>query len=482
MIEITHDLLRRGRELQRVGEDFDYFLSTYVYTLDSQAGRGRQKFPDWPYLHEFANELQNNRQVEALKSRQLVISWALAGFLLQQTSYAEGATSIAVSKGGRESHEIGSRAEYIWRNLDPIVQIPMEINQTLGEFRFPNIDSKFLCLPAAPDIGRTFSAGLIIFDEMAFFPWGSQIMGSLAPILGGLGRFVGVFTPNGHDALAYPTWKDDNPDVRKIRLHYSQRPDLTPERVEKMRHALGMTDQKWSREMEHSFATPAGKPVYPAFSAKQIIPDWRVHYAGQPIITLGWDRGYHHPATIWCFVNKKDQLVVCRAKMGEDAPRDKYIPDIAIDTLTFFPEFEKSFSYVPPDFRLTESDGKNWEAVMKAHGFSAIKIGKAGKDEVQRRVYAVRRTMKLRADGEYGMLIDQSCSVLIEGLAGGYTYPEVINGPEDEKPLKDDYYDHLQNALEVVCDNHFDVLGGKKPELVTIRCGQPRARTGVFRP
>ena len=465
------------KEIIHCGLDFPYFLRNYVWTIDSQAGRGFQRMPDWPYLYEFARELQNNRQVEMLKSRQLMVSWTLAAFVLQQTMLAEGSTSVVVSKGGREAREVGARAEFIHKRLPDWMKPELKPNRQFGEYAFPSIESKFLCLPADPDIGRTFSAGLIIFDEMAFFPWGSEIMAALAPILGGQGRFAGVSTPNGRDGLFYPTWHDANTSVKKIKLHYSQRSDNTPERVNQMRHALGMTEQKWMREMEHSFATPAGKPVYPMFSAKQVIPDWRVHYAGQPVLLLGWDRGYHHPATIWGFVNKKDQFIICKSYLGEDIARDKYIPQISIETIANFPQFKSNISWVPADFNLTESDGQNWAAVMKAHGFNSVKVGKAGKDEIPRRVDAVRKVMRLRADGEFGMLVDKSCETLIEGLAGGYTYPEVIDRPEDEKPVKGGFYDHEQNALEVICDNHFDLLGGKKPELKVTLLNQPAYNT-----
>jgi hypothetical protein len=449
-----------NEEQDKCRKSFEYFLLTHVWTLDSQMGRGRQKVPDWEYLHQFARDLQENRQVELLKSRQMMISWILAAFALWSTMYKNGQTSIVVSKGGREAGEIGDRVEYIHKNLDWSCGAPaMQINKTLGKYSFPDIDSKFMCLPADPDIGRTFSAGLIIFDEMAFFPWGSQIMASLAPMLGGMGRFIGVSTPNGRDGLFYPTWHDANPDVKKIQLHYSQRPDMTEERVNKMRNALGMTEQKWMREMELSFATPAGKPVYPTFSHKQVIPDWRMQYAGERILVMGWDRGYHHPATIWAFINRKDQLVICRSIKGEDVTRGKYIVDIAQQTATGFADFTDRVMWVPSDFRMIESDGGNWIGVMEAHGLKPVKVGKAGKDEIPRRVDAVRRLLKLRADGECGVLIDQSCTTLIEGLAGGYTYPEVIDKPEDEKPLKDGYYDHEQNALEVIADNHFDFKG-----------------------
>jgi hypothetical protein len=456
-------------ETKRVAESFSHFLLKYVFTLDSQAGRGTQAIPAWPYVRQIAEQIQRTRQTVILKSRQMLVSWILAAYALHQSMCFEGSTVLVVSKGGRESREIGERAHFIYKHLPDWLRLPIKPNAQFGEFAFPTMDSKFICLPSTDDIGRTFSGNLIILDEMAYLPFGSLIMGALAPIIDVKGRFVGVSTPNGRDSLFYPVWHDDNPDLQKIRLHYSERPDRDEGWVKRMKLSVGMTEQKWLREYEMSFATPAGKPVYGLFSAKQIQP-WKEHWQNNDILVIGPDRGFHFPAMIWAFVNKDDQLVVAKEFLGRDMERGAFIKKCAEMTAATFGEVE-NITWVPGDFLQAESDGRNWKSIMEDAGFR-VRVGKAGKDEVVRRVDATRRKLALRQDGKYGMLIDPACEILIEGLAGGYHYPEVIDKPQNEKPEKDGYYDHLANCLEVICDNHFTAFSGKK-ELKTILLNQP---------
>jgi hypothetical protein len=469
MQKLTDDQVNIVSELQKVHQSFTYFLLNYVFTLDSQAMRGTQPIPDWPFVRKIANQIDSARQTVILKSRQMLVSWILAAYALHQSIYFTGANVLVVSKGGRESREIGDRASFIYRHLPEWLKVPNKSNAQYGEVAFPSMDSRYICLPSTDDIGRTFSGNLIILDEMAYLPFGSLIMGALAPIIDVKGRFVGVSTPNGKDSLFYPVWHDDNADIQKLRLHYSERPDRDENWVKRMRLSVGITEQKWLREYEMSFATPAGKPVYGLFSAKQIQP-WKEHWHKGHILIIGPDRGFHYPAMLWTFVNKDDQLVIAKEFLGRDMERGAFIRKCAEMTAATFGDAE-NITWVPADFLQADSDGRNWKKIMEDAGFN-VRVGKAGKDEVIRRVDATRRKLALRQDGKYGMIIDPSCEILIEGLAGGYHYPEVIDKPENEKPEKDGYYDHLANCLEVICDNHFTAFSGKR-ELKTIFLNEP---------
>jgi hypothetical protein len=111
--------------------------------------------------------------------------------------------------------------------------------------------------------------------------------------------------------------------------------------------------------------------------------------------------------------------------------------------------------WVPPDFDAVESDGQSWLKIMRDTYGMSVKIGRAGKDEVVRRTDAQRKFMKLRQDGKFAMIVDPRCDTLLEGYKGGYCYPKAINKPEDERPEKDGWYDHLQDCDAVIADNHF---------------------------
>ncbi len=469
MQKLSNEQVNIVSELKKVHANFTYFLVNYVFTLDSQAGRGTQPIPDWPCVYKIATNLGKARQTVILKSRQMLVSWILAAYALHQSMYFTGSNVLVVSKGGRESREIGDRANFIYRHLPDWLKVPNKPNAQYGEVAFPSMDSRYICLPSTDDIGRTFSGNLIILDEMAYLPFGSLIMGALAPIIDVKGRFVGVSTPNGKDSLFYPVWHEDNPDIQKVKLHYTERPDRDESWVKRMKLSVGMTEQKWLREYEMSFATPAGKPVYGIFSAKQI-QSWKEHWHKGHILVIGPDRGFHFPGMLWTFMNKLDQLIVAHEYLGRDMRRDEFVQKCAQKTVALFGDAD-NITWVPGDFAMMESDGQNWKKVMEDAGFK-VKIGKAGRDEIVRRVDATRRKMALRQDGNYGMLIDPSCEILIEALAGGYHYPEVIDKPENEKPEKDGYYDHLANCLEVICDNHFTAFSGQK-QLKTILLNQP---------
>ena len=251
----------------------------------------------------------------------------------------------------------------------------------------------------------------------------------------------------------------DNPEWWSINQPTSANPYIPPSEIDSMK--ININDEKLFNQniMAMFLEFAAGKAVYGKWNQLQVREcnkAWNKRYT----VIRGWDRGFHYPACVWSYVNGEDQLCLAREVMGEDITRDDFMKHVVEKSGVWFPNAD-FIDYTPADLGQKESDGKSWRQVMKIHGMNP-KEGKAGRDEVIRRTDAVRKKMKLRQDRKFGMIVDPQCPILIEGFEGGYHYPEVIDKPEDEKPEKDGYYDHLQDALAVVCDNHFMVDGAEK--------------------
>jgi hypothetical protein len=184
--------------------------------------------PEWDYVYETADAFQTYNRNIILKSRQMMLSWEVAAFVLWLSLYYPPSQALVVSKGGRYSKEIGERVEYIKANLSFADQITMKKNAQYTEYKFPGIqDNKIICLPADEDVTRTFSPSCIVFDEGAFFPHAGQIMSAIGPLLEGKVKFICLSTPNGEDVIFYPMWHEGS-DANKIALHYRRRRRVIP--------------------------------------------------------------------------------------------------------------------------------------------------------------------------------------------------------------------------------------------------------------
>lgn len=462
---------QRFAEVAKCGNSFEYFLRHYVITKNTQERMGLQPMPDWDYIYSTARDFENYNQVLVLKSRQLMISWLLAARLIHVCMFNKGEELLCVSRGGLYSREIGLRSEVIYNNLPEWMQFPIKTNKQFGEYSFPETESKYLCLAADEDVGRTFSPSGIFFDEVAFFPYGSKVMSSLAPLLEGEVSFIGVSTPNGEDPLFYPMWYAKDDKVHRIKLHYSQRPGRDKEWVEEAKKRPGMTPQKWAREQEHSFATPAGCPVYEDWNALQAQKCFHLYNPSKPLIR-GFDRGFDDPAIMFAQVQDDDQVKGLHSEKGDHVARRVWLAHCKALTLSLFPNHQSGYlDYGASDFDKPESDGESWRTLMREYGINLLN---KKKDDIDRRVNAVRDKMKLRSDGKFGIIIDPDhCKNLVDGMAGGYCYPDKPDYQGHLKPLKNKY-SHEANCLEHICDNHFDVTGQSKSQLKTIRLGVPR--------
>lgn len=449
--EIT-DAKEQAIQREMCRKSFPYFLR-YVKTEDIQRGFGIIPFPvDWEYLTRTAEQLQNHRLNVILKSRQMLITWLMAAKVIWRCNFNMSIDYPILSRNEDVSKEIAKRCWTIQDNLPEWMHA--DAVKTTFEINYPKLRNIVRSMPCTEDAGRSLSTGDFMIDEAAFLKWGSVTYGAIRPIIDKYGNMDVCSTPNLRDGLFFPLWHSQNTEYNKIRLHWTEHPFRDQAWADAMRKDLG--ESRWMQEYELSFTAVAGKRVHDKFQANQIQPcygDWSKKY----VVIRGWDRGYHHPAVVWTYLNGDDQWCLAKEYMGEDIPRDKFLAEAKMRSEMLFPGAE-FVDWVPADFDLTESDGKQWVKIMKDFGMKP-KVGKAGKDEVVRRVDAVRRRIGLRDDGKFGLIVDPSCETLIGGFQGAYHYPERIDKAEDEKPVKDGYYDHLQNAIEVIADNHFATYG-----------------------
>jgi len=205
-----------------------------------------------------------------------------------------------------------------------------------------------------------------------------------------------------------------------------------------------------------SFATPAGRPVYETWNALQAQKCFNRYSANKPLIR-GFDRGFDDPAIVFAQVNDDDQLMILHSEKGNRIERKAWLAHCKALTISLFPNHRAGYlDYGASDFSKPESDGDSWRKVMKRYG---IYLQDKKKDDIDRRLNAVRDKMKLRSDGKYGIIVDpEHCKNLINGLAGGYCYPDKPDYQGHLKPLKNKF-SHEVDCVGHICDNHFDVFG-----------------------
>jgi hypothetical protein len=454
----TENIPDEAIEIAKCRGSFPYFLR-YVKTDDTQRGLGIMPFPDYPYLHNIAADLQRNRLNLVHKPRQMLFTWLLAAKRIWKANFYPHSNPLVISQGEEYSKAFLDRCWFIYENMPDYLKC--QATKKATHIEWTNIGSEIISLPCTKNVGRSLSTNDVTLDEAAFFQWGAETFAAIAPSIDKYGCLDIGSTSNGKDPLFYELVND--PQYREvfnfIDLKWTDHPERNEEWKQEIISMIGL--KRWLREYEKFWFAPLGKPVFEANWKDSMIEDCFDQWVNADVIVAGLDRGYHHPAVLWTFINPDDQWCKVAHWMASDMERDKFLLSVKQQTEGMFPG-KPVIYWVPADFNLTESDGQNWFKKMRDLGMS-VKVGKAGRDEKVRRTDAQRKPMKLRRDGKFSMIVDPRCDILIEGYKGGYCYPQVVNKPEDECPQKDGWYDHLQDCDAVIADNHFDDPVRRKP-------------------
>lgn len=249
----------------------------------------------------------------------------------------------------------------------------------------------------------------------------------------------------------------ENPsdDYHLIKAPTSENHHLPEDYIESLRESY---DDDWiKRFLDGEFGFIAeGEAVYPEFK-ESIHVDKSLKYLSQFPVVRSWDFGIHHPAVIISQIIG-DRLVILKEILGDN----ELIEDFGKRVKSYC---EKSYgkgrgegglvAYEdfcdPAGNQKSDKNPKTSVEILRGMKIYARSRSQHILDGVQ----IVRMMLhKTQIDAKPSLLVHPSCTNVIEGLMGGYHYPQKYDGTgEDPKPFKDGYYDHLQDCIRYLVWN-----------------------------
>lgn len=181
-----------------------------------------------------------------------------------------------------------------------------------------------------------------------------------------------------------------------------------------------------------------GRPVFPQFARGNYIKAFDI----DPKLPLyrSFDFGFNHPACVWLQIYNQQIRVV-----GELMGKRIYLDDFLKDKV--FPFEGEKLGLTPKiqlrafcDPRGSDETDKGMTSVSILNDFGIFPIYR--RTRIEEGIKAIKHFLDTQTEGEPNLVIHPRCTILIEALRGGYHRLD-----KDDTPNKDNYYDHLVDAM-----------------------------------
>jgi hypothetical protein len=191
--------------------------------------------------------------------------------------------------------------------------------------------------------------------------------------------------------------------------------------------------------MEINAEQSKGKKVFPEFIEQ-------IHVANlQPIqglpIYRGWDFGFHNPCCVWSQINPDDQWCLLWELLGHDEALEIFAPKVK----SYFQGFQ--FKDFADRAGAQSSDKSQRTSIQILNSFGITPQYKFSNPED--RAQLIRGKLLKRLDNKPGILVNKTCRMIIDGMNGGYHYPEITTRSPNEKeePVKDGIFEHYFDCI-----------------------------------
>lgn len=415
-----------------------YFIKNYVKT--QPRGRPLQPFPDYPYLQSLIYDLQKEKMLIILKSRQMLVTWAVIAYFLWETMFVGNCDNGIISKREEEAKEaIDWRAQTIYNSLPDYLKCKIT-RQTRDPaiWVFGERNSRLLSFPSSPDAVRMYTFKRVMFDEMAFCKKEREIW---TAIKGGLedGYFVGASTPNGaftkHAELCSNASKDG---YKFLRLHYSLNPDK--DKKWKENAMKGMSHEEWEQEQELNMYSSSNL-VYDKMNFENIIEN-DIDYSCCKLYR-GIDFGYYSPVVLWGCLTAEGKFIIFNEWVGYHNTVGEMISSIKEqDEMLGISENDVDMTFCDPAGAAKNDEGISpVEKLMKA----GIKVSYRN-SSIMTGINIVREKV-LAADGKRMLLFSSKCEKVLSDIKR-YKMQTTYNLPK-----KDGNTDHTMDTLRYMIVN-----------------------------
>jgi hypothetical protein len=246
---------------------------------------------------------------------------------------------------------------------------------------------------------------------------------------------------------------------RVVAIHYRADPDKRPETPQgdkwhREAKKATRTLRDWKREMDIDFTVSSGEPFYGVFNRRVHVKPCKFD-PDLPLIR-GWDFGRSRPACIWGQLHKNLKFHVLYCLMGKNKNIFQFTPLVTSETNIRFPRAKVITDYGDPAGAQETDKGATTMILLLQFGIQMV----SRFSFVEEGTKIIEQKLMVQTDGEPGIFIDPACKDLIDGFAGGYKLDTTKTGKNEEgvlknRPRKDGYYDHLQDALRYIFVNIF---------------------------
>lgn len=196
--------------------------------------------------------------------------------------------------------------------------------------------------------------------------------------------------------------------------------------------------------------TVRGKIVYPEFRREVHVAKRSLIPAQKTVVVVGWDNTGLSPAINLSHVTEVGQWQIFKEFCFEDTGiTDATEAFIIWASLNLHPEC--TFRHIGDPAGKNRDSNKKSPAQYIAE--KAVEYGKTINIEDGIQTFKVRREavagrLTKTINGEPALLVDPSCTRIIDGFEGGYAYPEIANsGVFRDEPMKNEY-SHIHDAIQ----------------------------------
>lgn len=440
--------------LEQCRRDIAFWFNHFCWTFDPRLSQPHQPFILYPYQVEAVHILQENmtagRDLLIEKSRDMGISWLVLLVFQHHWLFQAGANFHLGSRKAEtvdRKGDISTLFEKLRYNLGwlPAWMKPSGFSTGMHDNLLRLINPATGNIISGESSNDNFARGgryrAVLFDEFPFWPdqdaaFASAGQSTPCRIL--------VGTPYGkQNRFAELRFSGR---IQTLRVHWQAHPhkDATWYELQKQR----LSEEELARELDINYHLSLQGRVFRHFSeankAELSYDD------SNPRVIRSWDFGYHCPACLFIQINPHGQVRVLQEVVGKEDLLVDFAQRVQTLSKQHFPHAHFEDICDPAGAQKSDKSAQTGIEILNSVGIYPSYARSAIKDGLELIRMKLAERLPEPHLGAPGLVVDISCTQLIDAFEGGYRYTANSEMPFQEHPYED-VMDCLRYAVMAKC-------------------------------